>query len=64
MFCEQRLRELEMGYSTLISLENRLEDLGNLLNDCTDTLAKEKLVKKIKAIEAKIDDGEYEENEC
>ena len=64
MFCEQRLRELEMGYSTLISLENRLEDLGNLLKDCTDSKAKEQLVKKIKAIEAKIDDGEYEENEC
>ena len=64
MFCEQRLRELEMSYSTLTSLENRLEDLGNLLNACTDPRAKEKLGKKIKAIEAKIDDGEYEENEC
>ena len=45
-----------MSYSTLTSLENRLEDLGNLLNACTDPRAKEKLGKKIKAIEAKIDE--------
>jgi len=53
-----------MSYSTLTSLENRLEDLCSRLNDCTDPREKEKLGKKIKVIEAKIDDGEYEENEC
>ena len=53
-----------MSYSTLTSLENRLEDLCSMLNDCTDSKAKKSLEKKIKVIEAKIDDGEYEENEC